>query len=265
MSSKRTVARSMCVANRPSPSPQERARPAGRNPSGRSTSLTRNLKAASRTPGCARPRTFCNRGGSCGQIHRNAEPMPLMRAIDVPRSARAALRAAEFDRLGLAHGHGEHGRGGPAFAGGPASPGARPAAFVSVLVSVARFGGALRRAHIRAARSACGRTPRRPRTRRPALAPIGPAREDDRHLRAQRDAGELRAAEVFELLGQHVARLQVRHDEDVGHAGHARREILDRGRLALTAVSNASGPSRIAPTICFRSAILQRAAASRST
>jgi hypothetical protein len=39
----------------------------------------------------------------------------------------------------------------------------------------------------------------------------------------------LRFREVFEPLGQHVARFQVGHDEDVGAARHGRHEAFHAG------------------------------------
>src|ERR1019366_9090474 len=46
--------------------------------------------------------------------------------------------------------------------------------------------------------------------------PVGAACQDDRHARAEHDAGHLCLREVLELLRQHVAGFEVRHHEDVG-------------------------------------------------
>ena len=56
--------------------------------------------------------------------------------------------------------------------------------------------------------------------------------EHDRHTRAEHDAGGCRAAEVLELLRQHVARLEVGDDQDVGGARDLRDDALGarRGR-----------------------------------
>src|SRR5580704_9976466 len=51
--------------------------------------------------------------------------------------------------------------------------------------------------------------------------------ENDRHARSEDDAGKLRSAKVFKLLGEHVAALEVGNDEDVGLPGDGRVEVLD--------------------------------------
>jgi hypothetical protein len=51
---------------------------------------------------------------------------------------------------------------------------------------------------------------------------VGAAGEDDRHARAEDDAGAERVGQVFELLGEHVAGFEVGHDEDVGASGDGR-------------------------------------------
>ena len=51
---------------------------------------------------------------------------------------------------------------------------------------------------------------------------VGTAGEDDGNARAEDDAGKLRSAEVFELLGEHVAALEVGDDENVGLTGDGR-------------------------------------------
>jgi len=48
---------------------------------------------------------------------------------------------------------------------------------------------------------------------------IGAAGEDDGYAGAEYDSRQLRAAQVFELLGQHVAAFEIGHDENVGLAG----------------------------------------------
>ena len=60
---------------------------------------------------------------------------------------------------------------------------------------------------------------------------VGAAGQDDRHARAQHDAGDLGLGEIFELLGQHVAGLEVGHDEDVGLPGDRRDDALGLGGL----------------------------------
>ncbi|CAM2147852.1 hypothetical protein PT2222_10312 [Paraburkholderia tropica] len=56
---------------------------------------------------------------------------------------------------------------------------------------------------------------------------IGAAREDDGHARAEHDARRFRAREKGELLGEHVARFEVGHEQDVGVARDWRRDALD--------------------------------------
>ena len=60
---------------------------------------------------------------------------------------------------------------------------------------------------------------------------VGAAGEDGGNARAEDDAGELRAAEVLKLLGEHVAAFEIGNDEDVGLAGDGRDELLDGGGL----------------------------------
>ena len=61
---------------------------------------------------------------------------------------------------------------------------------------------------------------------------VGAAGEDDGDARAEDDAGKLRAAQVFKLLGEHVAAFEIGNDENVGLAGDRRNQILDCGGLA---------------------------------
>ena len=62
---------------------------------------------------------------------------------------------------------------------------------------------------------------------------IGAAGQDDRHARAEHDAGGVGAGEEGELLGQHVAGLEIGHDQDVGLSRDLRDDpLLGRGRRA---------------------------------
>ena len=68
--------------------------------------------------------------------------------------------------------------------------------------------------------AAAPRDDERHRARRDAcLARVGAAGQHDRHARTEHDAGARRAAEVLELLREHVAALEVGHDQDVGGTG----------------------------------------------
>ena len=98
---------------------------------------------------------------------------------------------------------------------------------------------------------------------RRALAAVGAAGQDDRHPGAEHDAGGVGVGEEGQFLGQHVAGLDVGHQQDVGVAGDRRDDALGLPRpRALIALSKASGPSSMPPVIWPRSAILHRAAAS---
>ncbi len=55
---------------------------------------------------------------------------------------------------------------------------------------------------------------------------VGAAGQDHRHARAEHDAGDVGAGEVHQLLGEHVAGLDVRHDQDVGAARDRRLDAL---------------------------------------
>ena len=59
---------------------------------------------------------------------------------------------------------------------------------------------------------------------------IGAAGQDDRQPGAQHDARAVGAVKKSQLLGQHVAGFQVRHQQDVGLAGDRRDDALGRGR-----------------------------------
>ena len=51
------------------------------------------------------------------------------------------------------------------------------------------------------------------------------------HTRAQHDAGGIGAGQERQALGQHVAGLEIGHDQHVGPAGDRRDDVLDRRRL----------------------------------
>ena len=51
------------------------------------------------------------------------------------------------------------------------------------------------------------------------------------HARAEHDAGGVGAGQERQALGQHVAGLEVGHDQHVGPAGDRRDDVLDRGGL----------------------------------
>ncbi len=63
--------------------------------------------------------------------------------------------------------------------------------------------------------------------REPRRDGVRAAREDDRHPRAEHDAGRVRAREERQALGQHVAGLEIRHDQHVGASGDRRVDLLD--------------------------------------
>ena len=48
---------------------------------------------------------------------------------------------------------------------------------------------------------------------------VGAAGEDDRHARAEHQPGAVGVGQERQLLGQHVAGLEVGHEQDVGIAG----------------------------------------------
>jgi hypothetical protein len=64
-------------------------------------------------------------------------------------------------------------------------------------------------------------------TGEPRFSRVGAAGEDGGHARAEDNAGQLRAAQVFELLGEHVAALKIGYNQDVGLSGHRRIQVLD--------------------------------------
>ncbi len=63
----------------------------------------------------------------------------------------------------------------------------------------------------------------------PGFHAIGPAGEDDGHAGADDQPGDGRAAEVFELLGQHIARLQIGREQNVGQTGYRRVDAFGLG------------------------------------
>ena len=56
---------------------------------------------------------------------------------------------------------------------------------------------------------------------------VGAARQDDRHPRAEDDAGTIGVGQERELLGEHVARLEIRNEQDVGIACDLRDDAFD--------------------------------------
>ena len=56
---------------------------------------------------------------------------------------------------------------------------------------------------------------------------VGAAGQHNRHARAHDNAGRLRTTQVFQLLGQHVAGLQIGHDQNVGVARDLGHNALD--------------------------------------
>ena len=60
---------------------------------------------------------------------------------------------------------------------------------------------------------------------------IGPRGEDDRHPRAEHDAGGVGMREEGQVLGQHVAGLEIRHHQDLRLTGDRRLDALDACRL----------------------------------
>src|ERR1039458_10360436 len=68
-------------------------------------------------------------------------------------------------------------------------------------------------------------------TGEPRFRRIGATGEDARHAAAEHDSGQLGAAQIFKLLSQHVAALQIGDHEDVGLAGDGRDQLLDAGGL----------------------------------
>ena len=63
---------------------------------------------------------------------------------------------------------------------------------------------------------------RHPRPRR-----VRPRRQHDRHAGAQHDAGAIGLGEIGEILCQHVAGFEIRHDQDLRPARDLRLDALD--------------------------------------
>ena len=56
---------------------------------------------------------------------------------------------------------------------------------------------------------------------------VGPAGQDDRHPRAEHDAGGVGVGHERQVLGQHVAGLEIGHHQDLRLARHRRDDALD--------------------------------------
>src|ERR1039458_9036110 len=68
-------------------------------------------------------------------------------------------------------------------------------------------------------------------TGKAGLCRVSPAGKDGGNAGAEDDAGQLCAAQVLQLLGQHIATFEVGDDQDVGLAGNRRNQPLDLGCL----------------------------------
>ncbi len=73
-------------------------------------------------------------------------------------------------------------------------------------------------------------------------ARVGTARQDDRHARAQHDAGRVGVRQEGQALRQHVAGLEVGHHEHVGATGHRRRDPLHPGGAQIDRVVEGERP-----------------------
>ena len=80
-------------------------------------------------------------------------------------------------------------------------------------------------------RRACAASIATRAARDPRPHAVGAAGQDDRHARAEHEAGAVGVGEEAQLLGQDVAGLEVGHEQDVGIAGDLGRDALDRRRL----------------------------------
>ncbi len=58
---------------------------------------------------------------------------------------------------------------------------------------------------------------------------VGATGQHDRHPRAQHDAGGRRVGQIFQLLGQHIARFQIGHQQDIGVTRHWGDDALGVG------------------------------------
>ena len=76
-----------------------------------------------------------------------------------------------------------------------------------------------------------GRQHRDGAARDPRAHAVGAAGQDDRHARAEHQPGAVGVRQEAELLGQDVAGLEVRRQQDVGIAGDLRVDALDSRRL----------------------------------
>src|SRR5258707_13356000 len=76
------------------------------------------------------------------------------------------------------------------------------------------------------------------------LRQVGAAGEDDRHLCADDNSGQVRATEIFQLLGEHIARFEVRHKQDVSISGDGRFQLFLR-RWGFTWVSASADASAL--------------------
>ena len=56
---------------------------------------------------------------------------------------------------------------------------------------------------------------------------VGTAGENNRHARAEHDAGSVSPSEKRQALGQHVAGFEIGHDQHVGAPSHRRIDLLD--------------------------------------
>jgi hypothetical protein len=96
----------------------------------------------------------------------------------------------------------------------------------------------------------------------PRHARIGAAGQDDRHPRAQHDAGRIGAGQEGQALGEHVAGFQVGTISTLARPATGESIFLIFAASGSMALSSASGPSTRAPVIWWRSTILHSAAAS---
>ena len=71
---------------------------------------------------------------------------------------------------------------------------------------------------------------------------VGAAGQDDGHAGAEHEAGAVGVGEEAELLGQHVAGLEVRREQDVRIAGHLRLDALHPGGLLADRVVEGQRP-----------------------
>src|SRR5215813_1705124 len=76
----------------------------------------------------------------------------------------------------------------------------------------------------------------------PAANRIGARRQDNGDAGAQHDPGRIGPAEENEILGQHVAGFQIRHDKDLGSPGDRRLYSLDACRFWIDCVVEGQRP-----------------------